>query len=140
MGALLLLQETPALPARLPPAVCHRDAIPAPPKTKKDPSDASCYPVLVRGLGASDAREESGAGLTGGCASWGCPPLPPACPAPVQTGLQEPVDHPTRVSIHSKPCQESAPCQVQLFKVPLQGHSVCLIGLLIKSLMFLSLL
>lgn len=40
------------------------------------------------------------------------------------------------VSIHSKPCQESAPCQVQLFKVPLQGHNVCLIGLLIKSLMF----
>lgn len=70
----------------------------------------------------------------------GLPSLPPACPTPCRLVFRSQWTTRPGVSIRSKPCQESAPCQVQFFKVPLQGHSVCLIGLLIKSLMFLSLL
>lgn len=95
-------------------------------------------PVLVCVLEASVAREESRAGLRG--ARGGLPSLPPACPTPCRLVFRSQWTTRPGVSIRSKPCQESAPCQVQFFKVPLQGHSVCLIGLLIKSLMFLSLL
>lgn len=47
-------------------------------------------------------------------------------PSPFQADLQEPVGHQACVCTNSSHARNLPTCQVQFFKVPLQGHSVSL--------------